>query len=178
MKATLFAVLTLLAASLAAVALDTPKGFETDNIVLYQPNQALQARVSAVADLANYIKQLQAVCAEFFATTNTPETLHIVVAIRPGKRARVWFVSSTHPAPDPTREPLRKKLEAVTPCDVHDGPVAFAISAKLAGGDGKNPKGDKDFKPPVPKEWQDATKGKESVLVPDGFLDLIWPDKQ
>jgi hypothetical protein len=176
MKAILFATLTLLVGSLPALPLDAPKGFETDNVVLYQPNEALQARVGSVADLANYIKELQAVCAEFFVATATPETLHVVVAIRPGKRSRVWFVSSTRPAPDPQREPLLKKLEAVQPCDVRDGPVAFAISSKLAGGDGKNPKGDKDFKPPIPKEWQDAAKGKEGVLVPDGFLDLIWPD--
>lgn len=178
MKALLFAIFMLLAASLPVLALDAPKGFETYNIILCQPNEALQARAGAVADLANYIKQLESVCAEFFAATTTPETLHVVIAIRPGKRARVWFVSSTRPAPDPQREPLRKKLEAVQACDVHDGPVAFAISAKLAGGDGKNPKGDKDFKPPIPREWQDAAKGKDSVLVPDGFLDFIWPDKQ
>jgi hypothetical protein len=178
MKALLLAIFTLLAAALPVLALDKAKGFETDNVVLYQPNETLQARVGAVTDLASYIKQLQAVCTEFFAATTTPETLHIVVAARPGKRARVWFVSSTRPAPDAQREPLRKKLEAIPPCDVHDGPIAFAISAKLAGGDGKNPKGDKNFKPPIPKEWQEAAAGKENVLVPDGFLDLIWPDKQ
>jgi hypothetical protein len=180
MKAIFFAIFTLLAASSPVLALDTAEGFETDHVVLYQPDEVMQARLGAVADLANYVKQLQAVCTEFFATTKTPETLHIVVAVRPGKRARVWFVSSTRPAPDAQREPLRKKLEAIPPCDVHDGPVAFAISAKLAGGDGKNPKGDKDFKTPIPKEWQDAATatGKERVLVPDGLLDLIWPDKQ
>ncbi len=177
MKALLLA-FSLLLLSLSAFALDKPQGFETDNVVLYQPNEALQARVGDVSDLANYVKKLQAVCAEFFASTKRPETLHIVVAVRPGKRSRVWFVSSTRPAPDAQRDPLRKKLEAVPPCDVHDGPVAFAISAKLAGGDGKNPKGAKDFKPPIPKEWQDAAKGKESVRVPDGVLDLVWPDKQ
>jgi hypothetical protein len=178
MKALLLAIFTLLPASLPVLAIDAPKGFETDNIVLYQSNETLQARVGAVAELSHYIKQLQAVCGEFFATTKTPETVHVVVAVRPGKRARVWFVSSTRPAPDAQREPLRKKLEAVPPCDVHDGPVAFAISAKLAGGDGKNSKGNKDFKPPIPKEWQDAATGKEGVLVPDGFLDLVWPDKR
>jgi len=174
----LFYIFSLLGVSLPILALDTPKGFETDNVVLYQPNETLQARMDAAGDLAHYIKQLQAGCTEFFATNKTPETLHIVAAVRPGKRARVWFISSTRPAPDAQREPLRKKLEAIAPCDVHGGPVAFAITAKLAGGDGKNAKRDKDFKPPIPKEWQDAAKGKEGVVVPDGFLDLVWPNKQ
>lgn len=175
---TLLLSLSLFAFSLPAFALETPKGFKTENLVLYQPNETLQARVGDVAALAGYIKQLEAVCDEFFVTTTTPETLHVVVALRPGKRSRVWFISSTRPTPDPQRDPLRMKLEAVPPLEVHDDPVAFAISAKLAGGDGKNPKGAKDFKPPIPKEWEDASKGKETILVPDGILDLIWPDKQ
>ena len=180
MRAIFFAIFTLLAASPPVFALDTAEGFETDHVVFYLPEDVMEARVGSVADFANYAKQLQAICTEFFATTKTPETLHIVVAVRPGKRARVWFVSSTRPTPDAQREPLRKKLEAIPPCDVHDGPIAFAISAKLAGGDGKTPKGGKDFKTPIPKEWQDAAiaTGKERVLVPDGLLDLIWPDKQ
>jgi hypothetical protein len=163
---------------IARLTLDTPIGFETDSVVLYQPKEIMQARVAAVAEFANYIKQLQTVCAEFFATSKTPETLHVVVAVRPGKRGRVWLISSIRPAPDTHREQLRKKLEAIPPCEVRDGPVAFAISARLAGGAGKNPKGDKVFQPPIPKEWQDAVKGKEGVLLPDGFLDLVWPDKK
>jgi hypothetical protein len=181
MKAILFAVFTLLGASSPVLALGTAEGFETDGIVLYQSDEVMGTRIGAVADLANYVKQLQAVSTEFFATTKTPETLHIVVAVRPGKRARVWFISSTRPEPDAQREPLRKKLEAIPPCDVHDGPVAFAITAKLTGGDGKTPKGDKGFlKTLIPKEWQDAViaTGKETVLVDDDLLELIWPDKQ
>src|SRR5260221_4535753 len=178
MKTKLFVLLIFLLASLTLFGIDTPKGFETERVVLYQSNETLQTRISAVTNLANYIKQLQAVCVEFLAATETPETLHIVVAVRPDKRARVWFVSSAPAATDPKREPLRKKLEAVTPLEVHPGPVAFAISAKLAGGDGKNSKGDKDVKLPIPKEWQDAATGKENLLVPDGFLDLVWPYKK
>jgi len=159
--------------------LDTAEGFETDHVVFYLPEEVMEARIGSVGDFINHAKQLQAICTQFFATTKTPETLHIVVVVRPGKRAHVWFVSSTLPAPDAQREPLRKKLEAVPPCDVHDGPIAFAICAKLAGGDGKTPQPDKDSGTPIPKEWQDAVTatGKERVLVPD-LLDLIWPDKQ
>ncbi len=167
--------LSLLTISVTAFALE---GFETENIILYQPNEVLQARVGEVSDLANYIKELQELCTEFFASTKTPETLHVVVAVRPGKRSRVWLVSSTDPAPDARRAALRQKLEAMPPCDVYHGPVAFAISAKIAGGDGKNPEASKDLAPPIPKEWQDAANGNESLVVPDGFLDLIWPDKQ
>src|SRR5262245_12116100 len=108
----LFRILSFLTLSLSAFAADAPKGFETDNVVLYQPNEVLEARLAAVDDLAGYIKKLQAVCTEFFATAATPETLNVVVAVRPGKRSRVWLVSSTRPAPDAERDPLRTKLEA------------------------------------------------------------------
>jgi len=177
MKTLLFSLITCLAVSSAALALDTTKGFQTANIALYQPNDVLQARTRSVEDLAAYIKQIQAVCTEFYANDTKPENLHIVVAVRPGKRSRVWFISSTAPN-DASRDPLRKKLEAIPPCDAHGGPIAFTISAALAGGAGKIFTGeDKDFSPPIPKEWSDAKIGKNSGPVPDCYLDIVWPDK-
>jgi hypothetical protein len=176
MKAILVAICTVLSAS-PVLALDLAKGFESYHVALYQPDDVLQARVGVVAALTNYIEQLRGICTEYFATTTTPETLHIVVAVRPGKRARVWLVSSTRREPEAQREPLRKQLEAIPPCEVHGGPIAFAISAKLAGGDGQIPKEDRT---PIPKEWQDAVTatGREGGPVPDGVFDLIWPDTQ
>ena len=106
MKAICFTIFTLLAASSPVLALGTAEGFETDHVVFYLPEEVMEARVGSVGDFVNYAKQLQAICTEFFTTTKTPETLHIVVAVHPGKRARVWFVSSTRPAPDAQREPL------------------------------------------------------------------------
>ena len=151
-------------------------GFESHNIVLYQPEDVLDARVGAVDDLARYIKQLRGVCTRYFAAADTPETLAVVVAIRPGRHAHVWFISSVRPGADPRRESLRHELEAVPPCEVRQGPVALAITATVAGGDGKDLTGDKGSKAIIPREWQDAANGKEGLLVPDGFLDLVWPD--
>jgi hypothetical protein len=177
MKAVFFAIFMLFAASPLAFALDTLEGCESYHVVLYQPEEVVQARVGTVADLTNYIEQLRAVCSEFFATTRTPETLNIVVAVRPGKRARIWLMSSTQSVPDAQREPLRKDLEAIPPCEVHNGPLVFAISAKLTGGAGQSPRRDEV---PIPKEWQEAitATGRQKASVPDGVLDLIWPDKQ
>jgi hypothetical protein len=97
-----------------------------------------------------------------------PETLNIIVAVRPGKRSRIWFVSS-RPTDTPQRQALRRKLEAVPPCEVRGGPVAFALLGKVAGGDGRSLK-----KRLMPKEWEDAVKGEE-LLIPDGILDIVWP---
>src|SRR5688572_16053024 len=100
MKAISFAAVACLLVSSPAFAVDAVKGFETDNIVLYQPDEDLRELLpnGDVTDLANYIKQIQAVCTGFFATTITkPENFTIVVAIRPAKRSRVWFISSILP---------------------------------------------------------------------------------
>jgi hypothetical protein len=62
----------------------------------------------------------------------------------------------------------------VTPIEVYHGPVVFAISTKIAGGDGKIYTPD-DY--PIPREWQDAAKNhKGQLVIPDGFLDLVWPE--
>jgi len=161
------------------VAGEPAKGFETENVVLYQPESVLSERVPSVEELAGYIKRLQGVCAEFFADAATPETLHIVVALKPGRQSRVWFVSSSPSPSGVNRESLRLRLEAVTPIEVQHGPVAFAISARIAGGNGNVPSGEGAYQPPIPKEWQDAAKGHgEALAIPDGFLALVWPDKK
>jgi hypothetical protein len=157
-----------------------PQGFVVDSIVLYQPNDVLAQRLPGGPDqLAAYIKQLQAVLTDYFANAKTPETLHSVVAIRSGNRSRVWFISSTHSGKTTELASLRQKLEAINPVDVKDGPVAFVISGSIAGGDGKHSKADKNFQLPMPQEWQDAGKNlKPPVLVPDGYLDVIWPEEK
>jgi len=154
-----------------------PEGFAMDQIILYQPNDVLVQRLLSADRLAAYIKQLQAILSDYFSDAKTPETLHTIVAIRPGNEARVWFVSSTRSGDAREFAPLRQQLEAVKPVDVHGGPVAFSISASIAGGDGKDPKGGKDFQPPIPKEWLAAAKDlKPPILVPDGYLKVVWPD--
>ncbi len=121
---------------------------------------------------------MQAVAGDFYATARTPDTLHIVVALRPGSQSRVWFVSSTRAGDAKDLDPLRKKLEAVTPMEVKQGPVAFVISTKIAGGgaETEKPVDAKDYQPSIPREWTDAARGvKTKIVLPDGFLDLAWP---
>jgi hypothetical protein len=130
--------------------------FEKSEICLYQTNDVLERRMPDAAKIADYIVQLQSVCQSFLAKDKTPETLDVVVAVRPGRLSRIWFVSSIGSENDPRRRLLRKKLEAVKPIKVTGGPVAFTFVARIAGGDGKARNGI-----PMPKEWQDAaTKGQ------------------
>lgn len=144
-------------------------GFETTNITLYQPDELVQKRLPGAGHLAAYIEQLQNVAGETFAETTKPASLQIVVAVRPGRKSRVWLTGSALEAK--TLEDLRKKLEAIPPLEVRDGPVAFAVSGKIAGG------AVTEGEIPMPQEWQDAVKKlPQPVMIPDGLLDTVWPE--
>jgi hypothetical protein len=153
-------------------------GFQTSNIVLYQANADLEVRIPSADALADYIKKLQAVATDFFASDKTPENLDIVIVVKPGKKARAWFVSSIRPGTDPSLAPLRQKLEAVDPLDVKAGPVAFAISSTIAGAEAKPPPQNGKFQPPIPTGWTDAarqTKGDPAQF--DDLVESVWPEK-
>ena len=158
----------------SARAADAARGFRTIGVQLYLPNEAMQERVPDVSDLANFIKTIQKVCTDHYATTDTAEALAIVAAVKPNNKTRFWFVSSRN-TPNKDFDALRDKLAKIPAPKVVSGPVAFAIQSSIAGGAPDKP----SKEPPVPKAWQDAanaTKSKEPLLVPDGFLKLVWPD--
>jgi hypothetical protein len=174
MKHILTTTVTLLLTSFAVLALDPPTGFATASIHIgYLSQQVFGERVS-VPDVSDYIKRLQAVCSEFFAQTTIPEDLSIVVVVKPGKRSKVWFVSSRAPASSEHRDNLRIELEAVTPSVVHGGPIAFAIEGRIAGGHTKGES--KTGPPPVPNEWRDAISNLIEPTPFDRLLPRIWPD--
>jgi hypothetical protein len=146
--------------------------FERDPVLLYQPDAPLQARLSSAGELADYILRLQKVGTAFFASEQTPETLDVVVGLKPGKKVRIWFVSSRRNSNDKALLALRRKLEAVAPCNVQAGPVAFALRWNIAGIKAQAFNGH----PPMPKEWRDAAGNDKTLIVPDGVFERIWRD--
>ena len=149
-------------------------GFQMSSVTLYQPNEVLQARVPDTRALAAYIQSVTTVCQEHFAEARTPELLDVVVAIKPGRRARAWLVSATRTESEAALDALRRQIEAIRPTDVREGPVAFAIIGSIAGAS-RPPFDAAGYEPPMPREWRDApTTGSEDV-VPDDILRVIWP---
>lgn len=142
------------------------QGFRWDSNVLYQPDEPLRARLGSAEDLAAYMKRIEAACTTFFASETTPERLDIVVGLKPQKKVRVWFVSSRRSSQDKGLITLRKKLEAIAPCAVHGGPIAFALRCSIAGAAPS-----KEI--PMPKEWR---PNDGPVIVPDGVFERIWRD--
>jgi hypothetical protein len=149
-----------------ALAFAASQGFKWDSMVLYQPDEPLRARGVEAQGLAAYCKQLEKVCTVFFASETKPERLDIVVGLKPGKKVRVWFVSSRRTSQDSSLVALRKKLEVVPAYPVHGGPFAFALRCTVGGAAPSK-------EVPMPKEWR--PKG-DPVLVPDGVFERIWRD--
>ena len=156
------------------------KAFDTDHIFLYQADAVLKQRVSSVNDLAAYIQSVEKACAEYFAgseTAKTGDNLQIVIAVRPNKRSRVWFISARNAGHE--LDSLKKKLEAVEPFEGRSGPVAVAIVARIHGGTANGFGDENAAHPPIPSEWTEAIKDqKPPFQLPDTFLEAVWPDKE
>ena len=151
-------------------------GFNMDSITLYQEENVLKVRAGEIEKFGDFVKQIEATCSEFFAKADRPESLSVVVAVKPGKQSRVWFVSSTR-KDQKDLDPLRKKLEAISAIAVNYGPVVFAVNGLIGGGDGKKTEAEDKPNLPIPLEWKEAAKSaKKEIAIPDGFLELVWPD--
>lgn len=147
-----------------------------DSIMLYQEETTLRERAVDVAKLGEFVKKIETACTEFFANADKPESLNVVVAVKPGKKSRFWFISSFR-KDQKALEPLRKKLEAIPAFQINRGPIVFALNGLIAGGDGQKKGNEDEPKLAIPDEWKEAAKSvKKDIEVPDGFLELVWPD--
>lgn len=150
------------------------EGFKTGSIILYQTEDVLQTRAPDVKELAAYAQALEVACDEYFTKEARPKPpFYVVAAVKPGKVARVWFV--TPDAKETARiEPLKKKLEAVPALAVKEGPLVIGIADEPTA---KIQTQQQDDGPPMPLEWQEAAKNTKGELqVPDGILAVVWPD--
>ena len=174
MRARLVLVCAALTVCISSV-FSAAKGFSWDSTVFYQPDEPVRARGVEAQGLVAYSRQLEKVCTNYFASETTPERLDIVVGLKPGRKSRVWFVSSRRSSHDPSLVSLKKKLESVPAYPVRTGPVAFALRCSIAGG-GPAPKEKGSYQPPMPKEWREAIPKDKELLVPDGIFERIWRD--
>jgi hypothetical protein len=154
-------------------------GFRVDHIAVYQAPDVLVRRLPDSGAFGDYVGRLRQVARHFFVAAASPETLSIVVELQPGRRSRVWLVSSIRAGGSAELAPLRALLEGVAPLDPREGPAAFAIVASIAGGDPGSPAGDRQSPPPVPQEWRRASPGDAGGGIPygtDAFLEAVWKE--
>lgn len=146
------------------------------NMVLYQPDVVLKERLGADANpLALYAKKLMTKV-DALPDSSVQELLDIVVVVKPGQRVRVWFISSLVSPPD--RAALKRELEAIVPLEIWGGPIVFAMVYSFNNAPPRNVQDD-HYQPPIPAEWREKAKGSPgSLIVPDGFIPLVWPDEK
>jgi hypothetical protein len=147
-----------------------PAAFRLDSVVLYQPDEVLQARGPSAGALAEFVKQVEAAAAEFWSgrPTGEPRPVLVVAAFRPGGRLRVWVEVPDALDLEPVARELAARLEQRSAPVVQHGPVAVAMRMSLWGGGGEWP-----F---IPKEWLDAAEAAgRDMKIPDDILDRIWP---
>ena len=167
------AVATTAAQEFTFGAADAGAGLQTDRIAVYQNQDVLLRRLPGPDVFGAYVKRLGLVAHRFFVGDTAPERLDVVVALRPGAAPRAWLVSSTRAGDSRELEPLRALLLAVPPVEVREGPVAFALSARIAGGGG--PPLSRDSPPPIPREWREAAGSMKepASFSSDEFLNAV-----
>jgi hypothetical protein len=146
--------------------------FEVNQNVLYQPDAVLRERVASVEVFAKYLKQVMDTASAFWSAVPAGEcrAVTLVVAVKPGGRSRFWLDANPPGLDAGLVRSLCERLQGLPVPLVRHGPVALAIHATLWGSGGRP--GGWAF---IPKEWQDAC-GQQQLLVPDGFLEIVWPD--
>ncbi|MGO9171019.1 MAG: hypothetical protein ACLP7P_03515 [Rhodomicrobium sp.] len=139
---------------------------KTEAIIMLQNDAMLGRRVASNAEMGLYLKAVREAFAQAYEKIDTPETISAVVAVKPGRKARLWIVSSLQTPPD--RTALMARFAALPVPEVREGPVAFAIRFTIAGA-----KPEKI--PVVPPEWNAAFGGKPAIM-PDAITTYIWKD--
>ncbi len=139
---------------------------KTEKVIMLQPDAMAGKRIASVEEMGRYLKGVCEVFAKVYENIDTPETVNAVVAVKPGRKARLWLVSSLQTPPD--RADLMARFQALPAPEVKEGPVAFVIRFTVAGAA-------LEEIPLLPPEWNSAFGGK-TVMLPDAITTYIWTD--
>jgi hypothetical protein len=155
----------------AAIA-RAPEPFTKHNVVLLQPSAVLEARVSSIDAMAEYIRAVEAAAKEavLSSASKRPAAGFIVLALRPGPRAKVWLDFDAPPPSFDTSRALVAKIAAVKPFEVRDGPVVFALKVGLWDAF------ESKRIAPSPAEWKAVTKKSGQQPEVDALIEQVWRD--
>ena len=158
-----------------AASASTP--YEMKHVALLQPDFVLQERIAAdalaayiAADaLAAYIASVNAAALDVLAgQTYEPAGGFLVLAVRPGRQSAAWL--DIRPAlPPGLARALVARLRAVPAPTVEVGPVVFAVSASLSGGDPRV------SSVPLPEAWAQAIREAGKPIATGDLVERIWP---
>jgi hypothetical protein len=157
----------------SATAKDVPSAFEMGSVALFTAEPDLAKRTGgSPTELGDYILRLKVAGTAFVADQATPLRISgaYLVAVKPGKRSRVWVhITSGRPSDDVLKS-LTAALQSVEPPTVVGGSVAFGVGFRTW------PKGDLPFPLVAASALSQYIKaGAESAPL-DVLIELAWPD--
>jgi tetratricopeptide (TPR) repeat protein len=157
-----------------APAQDVSKIAKVKQVRLYVAPEEVPNRVGKdVEPLGRYIKALEKATAAYVKKAPKPEAkgILIAVAIKAGKKSRVWCEDVDGEAPTEFLRGLEKELAKVEAIALVKAPMAFALEVEIWG---REP----DAFPEFPEVWKEAAKKTKSKLLmpPDEVLQLLWPN--
>jgi len=142
---------------------------EVNRIRLYLPDDVFGPRVGNDAQgLADYARALQA-RADLFWSEHDAEDVQgffVAIAVKPSGESRMWCDAIEGTIDENMLREFEQDLASVTPVKVQHGPIAFAMEFYF--------KGSEIMFPVFPSAWVNAG---ESLEIPDGLFEKIWPDK-
>ena len=137
-------------------------------IVLYQPNSAMETRIDAV-NLSNYIKEIMKCYNDYLLSKNytNASSAIILFAINSNNNKRIWLIDNYN---NSNNSELNNIFMNITTPSVNEGSVAVAIfignfnelNANISSG----------FY--LPNEWLEILKSSNRQLTVDDILDIIW----
>jgi len=140
------------------------------NVVLLQPSAVLEARVAKIDAMAEYVKAVEAAARGAVLASGARQAVggFIVVAVRPGRRSKVWLDFDAL-LDLGLKTQLVVQVEAVPAFEVVKGPVVFAL--KVATWDGKASK----RLAPSPPEWKSGAASGARLEVGE-LVERLWGD--
>lgn len=150
--------------------------FPQPALMLHQPDETLSPRLKDVKSFASFVQQIQSECDSYYskAKPRDPQTVDVVVVIKPGIKSRFWLAyDQPQRDPEPDKR-LLQRLEKIRVPSVEQGPVSFSMRLLLWGAREPNPRTPRPLF--LPTEWRDAIGTNRNVVIPDGIMPKIWPN--
>ena len=165
------ALLTLLFTSLVVPLASAAEPITKHGVVLLQSSTLLEERVASIDAMAEYVRAVEAAARDgvLASPSKRPAAGFIVVAVKPGERARVWLDFDAPPNFQTSRQ-IVTKVGALKPYEARKGPVVFALKVGLWDAF------ESKRVAPSPPEWKAATEKVGRQLELDQLVDTVWPD--
>lgn len=141
----------------------------TGDVVLLQPDAALQQKGLDIDGFAHYVKAAQALAvAAALPVALPPASGFVVMAVRAGNRSNAWV--DIQPAlPTAVEQQLLQNLRKLPPFHVTNGTVLFAIQVMVNGAA-------PPAKPyPQPQAWQAVAATRTEPVEVEELVQLVWP---